>query len=470
MHTFIQRSIWGLIWGATIGIAVWLSLDMTRDQPILFAILLVCLAVISVSLVYGRSLWARGAKGSAIAAYGVGALCLCVAVVSEVSYWSGSIEGVHDQIAREKAKAKGKDIVQEKRRQQLAGHVGGLSPAELQAQMDGELTRVYKGATLAVATLNCTDRTSAAFRYCDTYLDFKARLASAQELRDLEGKVLADSTEVVSTTIRRSFYEAARIGSELIGGDVRTWIAGIVGLLVATMMSLHLLSLFIGFAPGRRVEPHGRAEASPLITLAGASIPPATPPLELAETAFSKPEDQDPAPEPVKPVPLTPKEGAETVPALVRTDLARKLLPDVQETTLSIQENLPPRLATLNGREIPPTKGEIRETRSQRKKKISSEAEASPVDAWAKIFLTKTPGKRITGKQGRKHYDQYRKMHGLPEMTPRTFSRLLGEHIDRLESIVRLPGERRPRAGMGSAWWGYDLLDVGAVQKMRVSA
>lgn len=208
--------------------------------------------------------------------------------------------------------------------------------------------------------------------------------------------------------------------------------------------------------PERRTAP----EAVHATTIAKAIVPPATPPLKLSDEAFARPSDDgDSIPVPASPPPLTPKEGEEVSP-LVRTDLARKMAAEAMEV---------PRLATVDGREIPPTKGEIREARSNRKKKIDT-AETKPVDAWAAIFLRKVPGKRITGKQGRKHYEEYRKMVGLPSIGPRAFSKQLGEHIDRLEGIKRRPGERRPRNGMGAAWQGYDLVEIKGFQNMRASA
>lgn len=443
MHTIIQRSIWGLIWAASIGIAVWLSADMTKDQPILFAILLVCLAVISVSLVYGRILWSGGAKGSALAAFGVGALCFCVAVVSEISYWSASIEGVHDQIVRDKAKAKGKDLVEEKRRQQLATQVGGQSPEAIQAEMSAELTKVYKGATLAASTLNCTDTASSSYRYCTPYLELKSKFAAAKELRDLEGKVLADSTEIVSTSIRRSFYEAARIGSELVGGDVRTWIAIICGLLVATTMSLHLLGLYIGTAPVRRVDAPGRAKASPATPVAPHPFAPVLRRPVTPEKAFQKPEEGTPSPVPV-PGP-SPKPLVEAAPVALEIDPTQFFEREMDKQNV-----------------VKFTTKQDRKKQRQKSKKNISEGD---VTMWFQDCTTRVPEKDIaaTSKECWESYQAWCQVNEYKPTSRKDLTRKMG--------IIwgRAAGSRGPRNADGAIWPGLKVVKPNA-QPLRARA
>jgi hypothetical protein len=280
MRVFIQRVLWGGIWAATMAITFLLCADMAKDQPILLAIIVLAAIVQSIALVYARIHWRDNNKTSAFAALFVGLLCLGVSIVSEVSYWSGTIEGVHNQIQRERDLIGGQDLVKERRRAQLAQAVGGKLPAQIEAE-------------IAVAANRAELRA------------LKAQLHAARELEKLQGQVIADSTETVNYSIKRSFYEAAALGSENLGGNVKAWILGEVTLLVLCMLSLHVLSLYIAFAPTRPRAARTAAKAEPAPTVAASPFSDATEPPMWLETKITTTVTKEPEaptdPEPPKP-------------------------------------------------------------------------------------------------------------------------------------------------------------------------
>jgi hypothetical protein len=293
MQTFLQRTIWFAIWTATMAITFWLCADMAKDQPILLAIVILCAIAMSVALVYARSHWRDGNLTSAAASLFVGLLCLSVSVVSEIAYWSGSIDGMHEQIQREKALVGGQDLVKERRRKQLAQAVAGKLPAQIEAEIAVAPNRQEANA-------------------------LRAQLKAARELEALQGQVIADSTQTVSYSMKRSLYQAAVWFSENAGGNVRAWIGGIVALIVSCLLSLHLLSLYIGFAPrGARATHTAAKDKTPVtvaLTPASPVSAPAKPSSELAKL-FQAP-DTDPKPPASQPLPESKPVEAEIKPAL----------------------------------------------------------------------------------------------------------------------------------------------------------
>src|SRR5688572_10793136 len=137
MQTFLQRSIWLAVWAATMAITIWLSVELADSQPVLLAIIVLAAVVVSVSMYYARSTYRDGNKVTAGGAFTVGLLALAVSVIAGTSYWSSSIEGVSAEVAREKSALQAKDMVREKRRQQLAKASLGKSPEQIAAEMQG---------------------------------------------------------------------------------------------------------------------------------------------------------------------------------------------------------------------------------------------------------------------------------------------------------------------------------------------
>ncbi len=476
MQTFIQRSVWSLVWAAVIAIALWLNLDMAREQPILFALVAVCLFVTSVALVFTRSNYRNGNYGEAFAALLVGAFCLGVTIISEVSFWSSSIEGVHDQIAREKAKTQGVDLVQEKRREQLRLQTSGKSPKAIEAEMLAALTKVYRGQTLASLTADCGDTSSQFYRYCADFFSLKAQLASANELKELEGKVLADSTQVVVTTVKRSFYKAAQIGSEQIGGSVQAWVAGIVVWMVLTMTALHLAALYVAFAPGRRTEARTAPKASEGTGGAAKPVSPVTETQRIVEmmreTGLTKYTAYDPDSgmwRHVEANKLDPSPtGGKPDPIKERPDLARKAdnppSPEVgQPTEQSVAEAAkehaiihqvsPVRLAVNNDsfEEIEPR------PQPKSKKKQVKRAEGSVV-RWLDACTTQTPDKRVkaTSRECRRSYIAFCEMEGTHPVGHKQQSRMMSAALRKGDH------GRGPRNGDGAVWLGLIVMQPSA--------
>lgn len=289
MRIFIQRTLWLLIWAATMSLALLVSWNMAKDQPILLYVIVLAMVVMSVGYVYARQHWHDGNRVSSAAAFWVGMGAMAIVIVADVSYWSSSIEGIHDQIVREKAQMAGQDLVKERRRKQLIASTANKLPAQIRAEM-------------ATAPNNAELRT------------LRAQLLAAEELEKLQGQVLADSTQTVQFSLKRSFYEAARLGSENIGGTVPSWIFGITVLLVVFLLSLHALSLFIGFAPKAR-EARGAAKAVP--------APSVSPTVFVAPQPVPEALERPVEAEPVKsPQPEAPK--PQEYPRLVTSDFKKK--------------------------------------------------------------------------------------------------------------------------------------------------
>lgn len=493
MH-LVQRSLWGLIWAVAIGIAIYLCKDMSAEQPALFALLLLCLLASSLALAAGRSLWSSGARGAAATAYWIGGICLVLSVISEISYWSGQIEGVHAQIQRERAQAEGRDLVSEQRRQKLRAKIGTMSPEEAAAQMQVELTQVVKGQTLAMATVNCSDTASPFFRYCGTYLGLKAQLAAAKELKELEGKVLADSTTVVSTKIQRSFYEAARIGSDLMGGELQTWIVGIVIVIMLVMNSVQVGALFVATAPmaGRRedaqVVAHAKQmqelklEANEIQAQKGTGY---EKPLELATAPKAEPATLPPLNlvEPILDDVLGSQEvrkASEDEVAALKEALAKFDAPKVEPKPLKLAEGpvtppepnggtrIPlPKLVVDNDGDgevedisrffDPPalTKAEVRGSRANKKKEVKSGT--GDVETWAGLYMKPSmdQGDVVTSKDARDNYETWCKAHGLQPVHHKALTRKLNVLLGRGQG----KGVRGPRNGNGTIFQGFFLVD-----------
>jgi hypothetical protein len=442
MQTAIQRTLWVSIWASTMAITFLLCADMAKDQPILLAIIVLAAIVQSVALVYARIHWRDSNKTSAAAALFVGVLCLGVSIVSEVSYWSSTIEGVHHQIQREKSLAGGQDIVKERRRVQLAQSVGGKLPGQIESE---------------IATAPARDIPA-----------LRAQLKAARELQGLEGQVIADSTQVVNFSIKRSFYEAAALGSENMGGDIRAWILGIVTLIVACMLSLHLLSLYIGFAPTRRVEAATALKPLTLPEVAEKVAPPASKPLALSDTALNRIVSELPPPnlalKALFPEDDGPKGGGGKKLILPSSEVGQQAkeapTAEPQKTATAAffedEGNVVDLLTPKQRRDL---------AHGGRKKKDGKRTEGNVTD-WLASCTSQTPDKRVkaTSQDCRKSYMAWCSINRLQPVGHKQMSRIISVEIYRGND-----GARGPRNGKGAVFPGL-LVAMPVAEQLRKRA
>jgi hypothetical protein len=460
MQTFLQRFIWISIWLGTMGITLGLCYGLAERQPILLAIIVLAAIVQSVAFVYARIHSIGGNRYTWAATLWVGLLALCVSVVAGTSYWSSTIANVHDEIARDRAQLAGQDIIQDKRREQLGKLTAGRSPAAIEADMQLALAKSFGKETLGFKTADCSDTSSPHYRYCTEFLSLKSQLASAKELKELEGKVLADSTRVVSVAIKRSFYDLAILGSENIGGSVKMWILGIVVLIEACLQSLHLLSLYIGFAPVRRREALAapKAEAAPSVAEKASSR--VSEPLEKPRKSLAapmtlgeieriystSPEDpRDPPPSGGKPDPL---KG--------RTDLTRKADNPPSEKVVQPEAKQPAaRLVVDND---PPILVIPQPPRKKKEKRLEGN-----VMRWISECTSQTPDKRVkaTSQECRRSYLAWCRINGFEEIGHKKMSRIMSVELRRGDSSAR-----GPRNGKGAVWPGL-LVSIPNAEPLR---
>jgi hypothetical protein len=442
MQTFLQRSIWLAVWAATMAITFWICADMAQDQPILLSIIVLCTIVMSVALVYMRIHWRDQNRTSAGAALFVGILCLGVTIVSEVSYWSSTISGMHENIQREKALSSGQDLVKERRRAQLSQAVGGKLPAQIKAEI------AVAGNRAELVAL-------------------KAQLNAAEELEKLQGQVIADSTSTVNFSIKRSFYEAASLGSENLGGDVRAWILGIVALIVGCMLSLHLLSLYIGFAPTAPVAARTAPKPLTLSEVAEKASPPATKPLKLSDDSLNRIVAEIPAPLPAIQQlfdPEDPKPGGgkklELKPSADAPAAKESPVAEMQKTATAAffetDGNVIEFLSPKQHRDI---------ARGGRKKKEGKRSEGNVVD-WLVACTSQTPDKRVkaTSQDCRKSYMAWCSINRLQPVGHKQMSRIISVEIYRGNE-----GARGPRNGKGAVFPGL-LVAMPIAEQIRKRA
>lgn len=259
MQSFIRKSVWATVWAVTMAITVWFCLELAEDYPAILALLILAAFVESISLVYARQAWRQGNVITAVAAFWITCLSLVTLIISESSYWSSAIEGIHEQVTRNHLLREGADIVREKQKERYASLASGQTPGQIQADINAaQLHELYR------RTDGCTDVTQSDSRaFCEGYFKLKADLAAAKEASELEVTVWKASTAIETPMMQRNFYEAARLGADNIGGSVRGWILGIVAALVLLMESLRLLALYIGTSPDGPGKPQETPKAIP---------------------------------------------------------------------------------------------------------------------------------------------------------------------------------------------------------------
>lgn len=284
MQSFIRKSVWATVWAVTMAITVWFCLELADEYPAILALLILAAFVESISLVYARQAWRHGNVVTAIAALWITGLSLITLIISESSYWSSAIEGIHEQVTRDKLLREGVDIVREKQKERYASLASGKTADQIQAEIDAQqLNELFKRSSA------CTDVTQPDSRsFCQGYFKLKADHAAAKEAAALEGTVWKASTTVETAAMQRNFYEAARLGSENIGGSVRAWILGIVAVLVLFLESLRLLALYIGTAPDRPRKPQEASKEVSPASIPEESVPPVLEPTQAPETTIKQ--------------------------------------------------------------------------------------------------------------------------------------------------------------------------------------
>lgn len=249
-----QRLVWSTVGVVALGITIWLCRDMAHTMPVIFALLVLAACVEELGFAYARHVGRQGNRLAAAAAFWVTIVCMAVLLVSETAYWSSSIDGIQEQIARERTIREGQDLVIEKRKERYARLTAGETPDQIRAQIDkAMLDPIY------VRSKQCAEATLPdSLKLCGDITDLRKRLADAEEARRLEGKLLeaGTSTEVA---IKRNFYATAEVASKLTGLSVEFWVIAIVFLFVVAVQSLRVLPFYIGWAPS---PPRVRQEAA----------------------------------------------------------------------------------------------------------------------------------------------------------------------------------------------------------------
>jgi hypothetical protein len=270
MYSIVKKAVWATVWAVTMAITVYLCWDLTASSYSILAILVLAAFVESISLVYARQAWRQGNVITAVAALWITGLSLLTLVISESSYWSSVIEGIHEKITREKLLREGLDVVREKQRERYTSLASGKTPDQLQAEISAiKLDELFRRSA------SCTDVTQQDSRtFCQGYFRLVADYAAAKEAKDLEGVVWKNSTALETPMMQRNFYEFARLASENIGGSIKNWILAVIAVMVLLLQSLHLFALYIACAPNRPKKPKEPVKEPEAIQVAEAPAKP----------------------------------------------------------------------------------------------------------------------------------------------------------------------------------------------------
>jgi hypothetical protein len=249
--------IWTAIWLAVFALEFIMSWALADKQPVIFGIIMVSVIIGSVCLAHALLNWHGGAWGSAMAVLAVGIVAVAVHATFNVSFWSGIVTEINEQVAREKAALTARAIVAEKRKERYAHSASGKSASQIDADLkamefDERWTRSKK----------CTDATVPASRsFCAEYFTLKGQRDGAVEAGNLEGIVWNAGT-TVETEVKRNLAAAAHLFARWFGGEAEGWTGRIV-LAVALLIQLVLAFAFvIGYAPDKRKTRQDRATAA----------------------------------------------------------------------------------------------------------------------------------------------------------------------------------------------------------------
>jgi hypothetical protein len=180
-------SMFGLV---ALGVTAWICRDLI-EQPAIMAVILTAACLAAVGPAYVAYFWRNGAKGVSMAVLWLTVLASIVLAYTETSYWSSSIEGMHEQATIERAARDGQALVTSKRQERYANLANGQTPEQIQAKIEA------KTVDAKFARSNgCTAATLGNSRvFCAEYFALKAELAAATEALKLESTVWAAGTK-----------------------------------------------------------------------------------------------------------------------------------------------------------------------------------------------------------------------------------------------------------------------------------
>lgn len=453
MQKIIRHAVMGLVCIATYAIIVHLSMELADSQPVMLALLLLSAFVASVGLVYARQSF-RGKDWSVgSAALAVTFIATLFSVIGDISYWSGTLDTVHEEVLRDKAIREGQDLVIARQKTRYSSLSNGESAEQLQAAMAGALAKPIGDKTLGARTKDCTDTASYHYRSCTEYFNLKAKFAAANEAQKLESVVWAAGTHVEKSGRRRDFYRAAVAISDATGWTVEHSILGITSVIVILLQSLMMLSLYIGLSPERRTE---------------------------ASAALKSPKAMDIAPMPITPA-LARVARSES---LIRDDLGRKqaealgepgtgsggggspsfpqpLVEKVASPVAEVEAPLPsvPRIIVNNDRDD--------DDRGRFQKKPRSKKKEGKVSSWLADCTTQTddPSVKATSIECRKSYEAWCKEYELLALPPKTMARQIGVIIGRATGR----DGRKSRNGQCSTYPGLIVADTQQFQRRRTA-
>jgi hypothetical protein len=294
-------STFGLV---ALGVTAWICRDLI-EQPAIMAVILTAACLAAVGPAYVAYFWRNGAKPVSMAVLWLTVLASIVLAYTETSYWSSSIEGMHEQATVEKTARDGQALVTNKRQERYANLANGQTPEQIQAKIEAKAVdaKFARSNGCAAATLG-NSRV-----FCAEYFALKAELAAATEARNLESTVWASGTKE-EPFLKRNFYQAAMLGSQNLGGTVSAWILGICLVLVVFLGSLLHLGFLIASSPVKRAAARTATKAPEAPSLPLKVFPPLAPRTALPERPIP---GYLTGKAPVEPDPTPPGDAAPTI-------------------------------------------------------------------------------------------------------------------------------------------------------------
>lgn len=283
------------IWLPSVYLTYFLIREFTDGQSmVIIGIAMVALLVSSVSLLTGRGMLRRGDKVAASASFAMYALSVAVVLFFELGFWNSSVSTGHALLTRANAAREGVDMLAERDRRALRAGQIAETPAEIVAKMDAQLASPIGGKTLGMLTSNCADKTTAAFRLCQDYLNLKASLAKAEATEKVEQRIWSAGTSVETGALKRDLFAGATAVASAVGGSAEGWAIFFSAMMVLMLMATRDLSLLIAFAPFAPRQSREEARAAPEAAPAPVAAPePALPTVEAVSAAM-KPKSPPP--------------------------------------------------------------------------------------------------------------------------------------------------------------------------------
>ncbi len=175
-------------------------------------------------------------------------------IPSEINYWSATISAKADQEADAAHKANDRRMILDKEAGKLLTEKPARSAATVQAEIDGELAKVYSGQTLAKATINCTDLESIAIWRCKAVLTLRRELAAAQSYEKSTSLVWNANT-TTDHKAAHGTHDGPEQLADMLGGTSKHWAQGLMVVTIALLFLTRGLGLYVGWrrSPQRRM-------------------------------------------------------------------------------------------------------------------------------------------------------------------------------------------------------------------------